>query len=182
MADADLIYIAPYDPKWPSVFAAEAERLRGALGDAALRIDHVGSTAVPGLAAKPVIDIQISVADIDDGSSFDAPLAALGYRRHPVPDEDVYPFFHRPEVWPHTHHIHLCQVGGHEERRHLAFRDLLRDQAEIARAYERFKRELAPRHTQADFESRGAYSEGKTAFIRRHEREALRWRYPDLEG
>lgn len=178
MAEAAPIYIAEYDPEWPRLFEAEARRLRAALGEVALRVDHVGSTAVPGMAAKPVIDIQISVADIEDRDAFEAPLARLGYRHHPVPDEAVYPFFHLPEVWPHTHHLHVCQAGSSEERRHLAFRDLLRERPEVARDYERFKSELAARHSAADFETRGAYAEAKTAFIRPREQEALLRRYP----
>ena len=79
------IYIADYDPKWPGMFEAEAQRLRAALGGLVLRIDHIGSTAVPGLAAKPVIDVQIAVADLQPVESYGAPLKSLGYSYTTVP-------------------------------------------------------------------------------------------------
>ncbi len=88
-----MIVLAPYDAAWPARFDAEAALLRQAFGALALRVDHVGSTAVPGLAAKPVIDLQLSVRRLAPRDAFDAALARLGYRHVPLGDFDsVYPF------------------------------------------------------------------------------------------
>jgi len=160
------IVLAEHDPGWSAVFEAEAARLAAALGDVALRIEHVGSTAVAGLAAKPVIDIQLSVADPGAIDAYRAPLEALGYTFATVP----IPYFHRPARWPHTHHVHVRRVGSTEESRPLAFRDWLRGHPEDRAAYEALKRELA-RETDAESAAgRARYSEAKTGFIREIER------------
>jgi GrpB-like predicted nucleotidyltransferase (UPF0157 family) len=78
MAGDDAIVVAPYDPAWPVLFRAQAADLRAALGDVALRIDHIGSTSVPGLAAKPIVDVQISVADFEPLDAYRRPLERLG--------------------------------------------------------------------------------------------------------
>ncbi|HEV3139037.1 MAG TPA: GrpB family protein, partial [Vicinamibacterales bacterium] len=118
--------LLPYDSRWPAAFDAEAVRLRGALGPLALRIEHNGSTAVPGIAAKPVIDIQISVARLQPLAPYRDRLQPIGYVHVPHQDDSFCPFFHRPARWPHSHHVHLVEAGGAEERRTLAFRDYLR--------------------------------------------------------
>lgn len=162
-----MIEIAGYDPRWPEAFAGEAARIGAALGPLAVRIDHVGSTAVPGLAAKPVIDLQVSVRALAPRTPFDAALAALGYRHVPLGDFDrVYPFYTRPHGWPGTHHVHLCVAGSIEERRHLAFRDRLRADASAAADYEALKRRLAAQHHGRTLASQEAYSLAKTAFVR----------------
>ena len=161
------IEIAPYDPNWPRAFEAERTRILRALGAAARRIDHHGSTAVPGLAAKPVIDIQISVERLHPLDAYAPALARLGYVHVPHPDDAVCPFFHRPADWPHTHHVHVVVAGGEEERRTLAFRDYLRAHPEAAREYEALKRHLAEMHDAADFSSHQAYADGKTEFVDR---------------
>jgi GrpB-like predicted nucleotidyltransferase (UPF0157 family)/ubiquinone/menaquinone biosynthesis C-methylase UbiE len=159
------MWLVPYDPEWAREFDRERTRIAGALGDLAIRIDHHGSTAVPGLAAKPVIDIQISVASLQPLSAYSEPLAALGYAHMPHADDAFAPFFHRPAQWPHTHHIHIVEAGSPEERRTLAFRDRLRGRPELARAYEQLKRRLATEHDGADAASREAYADAKTTFI-----------------
>jgi GrpB-like predicted nucleotidyltransferase (UPF0157 family) len=93
--------VAPCDPGWPAAFDAEAIRIRSALGTMALRIDHNGSTAIPGLGAKPIIDIQISVAALQPIASYGEPLRVIGYVHTPHPDDSFCPFFHRPRRWPH---------------------------------------------------------------------------------
>jgi GrpB-like predicted nucleotidyltransferase (UPF0157 family) len=168
------IEIVAYDPAWPAAFEVEASRIRRALGTRALRIDHHGSTAVPGLAAKPIIDIQVSVATLQPLTTFGAPLEAIGYTHVPHPDDAFCPFFHRPALWPHTHHVHVVMSGSEEERRTLAFRDYLRDHADEARDYEQLKRELAAKLVGADAEAREAYARAKTDFVERVLAEALR--------
>lgn len=179
---ADPILIVPYDPAWPDMFDAEAVRLRAALGALALRIDHVGSTAVPGLAAKPVIDMQVSVKPLilspkkgggDAGEAAAEPaygrwravLESLGYHYFHDPDFEDYPFFCRPPDWPHAYHIHVCEAGGLLERRHLAFRDALRADPALAGRYEALKCDLARRHSAATHETRNAYADAKSDFI-----------------
>jgi GrpB-like predicted nucleotidyltransferase (UPF0157 family) len=162
-----MIEIVAYDPRWPVAFEAERGRIQAALGSLALRIDHNGSTAVPGLAAKPVIDIQVSVASLRPLDSFGAPLAAIGYVHVPGADDTWCPFFHRPPDWPHSHHVHVVEAGGDEERRTLLFRDYLREHPDEARRYENLKRHLAATHGGADTDSREVYALAKTAFVER---------------
>jgi GrpB-like predicted nucleotidyltransferase (UPF0157 family) len=161
------IEIVPYDPGWPALFEAEAARLRAGLKMLALRIDHHGSTAIPGLGAKPIIDIQISVATLRPLSAYGANLEVMGYSHVPHPDDSFCPFFHRPIDWPHTHHVHVVERGGHEERRTLAFRDYLRDHADVVGEYEALKRTVAAGILTADPVSQERYASGKTAFIER---------------
>jgi len=174
-----MIEIVPYDSGWPARFEAEAICIRNAMGGLALRIEHVGSTSVPGLAAKPVIDIQISVASLETLGAYAQPLAHLGYSHVPFGAVDsVYPFFKRPDAWPSTHHIHLCGIGSEEERRHLAFRDYLRSHPAVAAEYVEIKRSLAAAHDGATLESRERYSLSKTPFISSVLEQALSAGYP----
>jgi len=168
-----LLEIVPYDPRWPALFSAERERIAAALGSVTMRIDHNGSTAVPGLAAKPVIDIQISVLRLQPIEGYAVGLTQLGYVHVPDPDDSFCPFFHKPATWPHTHHIHVVQLGGAEERRTLAFRDYLRRHSEEARAYEDLKRHLAELHSAPTREAREAYADAKTEFVTRATERAL---------
>jgi GrpB-like predicted nucleotidyltransferase (UPF0157 family) len=162
-----MIIIAPYDPAWPARFAAEAARIRQALGNIALRIEHVGSTSVPGLAAKPVIDIQVSVQSLEPRDRYRKWLADLGYTHFPLGAFDlVYPFFKKPAEWPSTHHVHLCVAGSEQERNHLAFRDFLRRNPTVAAEYVTLKRKLAAAHDGLTTESQERYSLSKTEFVR----------------
>lgn len=161
-----MIIIREYDANWPVLFEDEARRLRTALGAVALRIEHVGSTSVPGFAARPVIDIQVSVASLVPHGRYLETMAGLGYRHVALVDFDlVYPFFHKPTEWPSTHHVHLCDAGGEQERRHLAFRDYLRAHPKVAREYEALKRDLALAHDGGTLKSSEAYSLAKSAFV-----------------
>ncbi len=159
--------IVPYDPDWPRAFEAEASRLRATLKTQALRIDHHGSTAIPELGAKPIIDIQVSVASLQPLLAYGAGLEAMGYIHVPHPDDSFCPFFHRPLEWPHSHHVHVVESGGPEERRTLAFRDYLRDHRDVAREYEGLKRSVAAHIVAADPESQERYALAKTDFIER---------------
>jgi GrpB-like predicted nucleotidyltransferase (UPF0157 family) len=173
-----ILELRSYDERWPALFNTEAARLQAALGPLALRVDHHGSTSVPGLAAKPVIDIQVSVTRLQPFSAYGAPLASLGYTHLPHLDDERCPFFHRPDRWPHTHHLHVVEHGGIEERRTLAFRDYLRDHQQTAHEYERLKRTLAALAVASDPESRESYANGKTAFIERVIARAFTKGYP----
>jgi len=157
------VEISDYDPRWPEMFEAEAVRLREALGALARRIEHVGSTSVPGLAAKAVIDIQVSLDAVQPMDAYRPALEGLGYTHLslPEPGDDVYPFFLRPPAWPTTHHVHCCALGGLEERKHLAFRDWLRSHPEDRLAYEDLKRRLAAEQPHVF-----AYTAGKDGLVR----------------
>ena len=170
--------IVSYNPDWPAAFEAEADRLRSVLGSLALRIDHNGSTSIPGLGAKPIIDIQVSVASLQPLAEYEERLEPLGYVHVVHPDDSFCPFFHRPRQWPHSHHVHLVKAGGEEERRTLAFRDYLREHADAVREYESLKRNLAVRFAPLGLDSHEAYARAKTDFIERVVEAALRKGYP----
>ena len=159
------LVIADYSPHWPDKFANEAEQLARILGPLAERIEHVGSTAVPGLAAKPVIDMQVATASIEPRQRFDDLLAIRGYVHVPFGPRDLrYPFFQRPALWPTAFHLHLCITGSDEELDHLIFRDYLRRHPETALEYAHIKRKLA-KQTGTTLEQRSRYSAAKTPFI-----------------
>jgi gamma-glutamyl-gamma-aminobutyrate hydrolase PuuD/GrpB-like predicted nucleotidyltransferase (UPF0157 family) len=163
--------LVDYDPAWRAWFEQEAGPIRDALGDAVIRIDHVGSTSVPGLAAKPVIDIQVSVASLIPRAAVVDPLVAAGYRHSIDPIETEHEFLSRgyDDGAPHRVHVHLCEAGSDWERRHLAFRDQLRRDPKAAAEYATLKRRLAAEHPR-DIQ---AYVDGKSAFIRSIEARAL---------
>jgi ribosomal-protein-alanine N-acetyltransferase len=165
LRDSDQLRLVSYDPAWPAAFAAERDRIASALGARALRIDHHGSTAVPGLEAKPIIDIQVSVGSLNPLSSYAEALAEAGYFHAPHPDDAWCPFFYRPAAWPHTHHVHLVESGGDAERRTLAFRDYLRDRADVARDYALLKRELSRRYDAGELHGLEGYADAKTEFV-----------------
>ncbi len=160
------IEVVPYDSGWPTQYLKERRRIVAALGSAALRVDHVGSTAVPGLAAKPVIDIEVSVADPDDEPSYLPQLEAAGYHlrvRSPghrmvrTPARDV--------------HVHVYAHGSNWEREHLLFRDWLRVNPADRELYQATKQQLA----QHEWSDMNEYAEAKTRVIRAILRRANAW-------
>jgi GrpB-like predicted nucleotidyltransferase (UPF0157 family) len=155
----DPIEVVPYDPEWVRRFAAWRDRLTVALGPAATRIDHIGSTSVPGLAAKPVIDVQVSVHDLHAEASYVPAIEALEVPlRARDPD---HRYFRPPPGRPRDVQIHVCRSGSTWERDHLLFRDYLRADADLRGAYGGLKLELAERF----HDDRLAYNESKTVFI-----------------
>jgi GrpB-like predicted nucleotidyltransferase (UPF0157 family) len=142
--DAEPIEIHPYDPVWPTLFRELGGRLRSHLGRVALRIDHIGSTAVPGLAAKPILDIQISVAALDPIAAFQRLLEASELRYVADNPELTKRFFReQPGAW--RTHVHVRRAGSFSEQFALLFRDFLRSHDTEADAYARRKVELARR-------------------------------------
>ncbi len=164
------IAVVDHDPGWASAFDAEAAAVREALRAVLVRLDHIGSTAVPGLAAKPIIDLQASVSPLDP-EDLARRLAPVGYARVHWPADATYPFYAKPPDGPRTHHLHACEAGGHEERRHLAMRDFLRAHPDEAAAYGAFKRDLAERAGGL----RVPYVDGKDAYVKALEARALAW-------
>jgi GrpB-like predicted nucleotidyltransferase (UPF0157 family) len=134
------IVIVDYDPEWPRRFDAQRERIAGAIGDRALRIEHIGSTAVPDLGAKPIIDVLVTVADVTDEASYGPALEAAGYELRV--SEPEHRMFRTPA---HDVHVHVWRDGDPEVYRHLAFRDRLHESAADRGEYERLKRSLAER-------------------------------------
>jgi GrpB-like predicted nucleotidyltransferase (UPF0157 family) len=153
------IEVRPADPSWPQEFSRRADVLRDALEAVAVRIDHIGSTAVPGLAAKPTIDIQVVVSDVEDLDAYRPTLERLGYtfHSHSLCDAD-HRFFSSPG---RVVHVHVCNAGSGWERDHLLFRDFLRAAPEVAADYEALKYRLAREHTG----DRVAYAEAKGVFV-----------------
>ena len=143
------IDLAPYDPTWPAQYDAEAAKIRSALGDRALVLEHVGSTSIPGVCAKPIIDILLAVADSSDEASYVAALTAQGYRLHVrEPDWEQHRVMKgdRPDV-----NLHVFTVGSREIGRMLGFRDRCRGHPRERQLYMDTKRRLADqvwRHVQ----------------------------------
>ncbi|MBM7784402.1 GrpB family protein [Tenggerimyces flavus] len=153
------IEIAPYSPAWAVRFAELGLAFRGALGGVALRIDHIGSTSVPGLAAKPIVDIQISVAALEPVDPFRVPLEGLGYVYRADNGERTKRYFREPPGTPRTH-VHVRRAGSFSEQFALLFRDYLRAHQHEADAYAELKRRLAIEHA----EDRAAYTDAKNPF------------------
>jgi GrpB-like predicted nucleotidyltransferase (UPF0157 family) len=151
--------VVAYDPSWPGRYRWWRDRLAGRLADTALRIEHVGSTAVPGLPAKPVIDVQVSVADLDDESGYVAQIEQAGVQ---LRSRDALHRFFRPFAGqPRDVHVHVCQAGSDWEREHLLFRDYLRSHSDARDAYAKVKEQAA----QVWPDDRIAYTEAKTGVI-----------------
>ncbi|HUP83747.1 MAG TPA: GrpB family protein [Candidatus Limnocylindria bacterium] len=155
----DPIEIVEYDPMWPARYEEMRARLARALGTAAVRIDHVGSTAVPGLAAKPIIDIQISVQKVEDAAAFNGAIESQGFASRMI--EPGHHYFRPPPGLPRDYQVHVCTVASDWERRHLLFRDFLRADPETRAGYEATKRDLAARYTH----DRIGYNDNKGPFI-----------------
>ena len=169
------IEIVPYDARWPALFAEEAQRLRALLPAALIgRIEHFGSTAVPGLAAKPIVDMLVEVRSMADVAQAIAPiLQAAGYeffwraRERDLPGIAYTWFIRRDADGVRTHHIHFLEPGSSEWER-LRFRDYLRAHPEEAAAYGELKRRIAAEHP----DDRRAYARAKTGFVARAMRRA----------
>jgi GrpB-like predicted nucleotidyltransferase (UPF0157 family) len=161
-----MVEIVPYDPSWPALFLEEARNIRQKFGELALRVDHVGSTSVPALPAKPVIDIQVSVASLEPREALNERMTDLGYTHFDLGAFDrVYPFFKKPSTWPSTHHVHLCLAGSEQERMHLAFRDYLREHPAVSADYFKLKQQLAAVYDGTTLESQEGYSLAKSDFV-----------------
>lgn len=153
------VVIVEYDPLWPQLFRWISTRLAQALGDRAVRIEHVGSTAVPGLAAKPIIDVQISVPDADDETAYLAPIEAEGFEMRWI--EPGHRYLRPPPELPRLWQVHVCTAGSEWERVHILFRDYLRSHPDDAAAYAAMKREMAEKHRSDGI----AYNDAKGPFI-----------------
>ncbi len=170
MSKDDPVHIEEYSSEWPRRFVALGRRLRSTLGPVALRIDHIGSTAIPGLAAKPIIDVQVSVSRLSPEDDFKIPLEACGYVwREDNPD--LTKRYFRESPGDQRTHIHVRQAGSWPEQFALLFRDYLRSAADERSLYEETKRRLAERFRH----DRQAYTEGKEPVIWEIMQSATSW-------
>ena len=171
MAFDPTIATVDHDPQWPAMFEVENGRLRDALGDVAVRIEHIGSTAVPGLAAKPIIDIDVYVRALEPMAPYREPLEALGYVFQFDPEPPGLHFFGYPAERPRRFHVHVAEVGGRHMVAHLAVRDFLRTHPDVVGEYARLKRALTAQHPG----DRDAYIAGKAPFMTALQARALHW-------
>ena len=161
--ESGVVRLVPYDRAWPALFHVESARLAAAVAESrleALVLEHMGSTAVPGLCAKPILDILAGAPDGASLGQYIDPLERAGYvHRGPqgIPGRE---FFRRGE--PRSYHVHLTTVGSTFWHDHLLFRDYLRRHADARDEYARLKEALAVRHPR----DREAYIEGKGSFVR----------------
>lgn len=162
------VEVVPYDSRWPLLFEDEAMLLHRALGGVAVQVHHIGSTAVPGLAAKPIIDILLEVTSLDALDALNDAMRAIGYEPRGelgIPRRRYFP----KGGLDRTHQIHAFAVGDEHVARHLAFRDYLRAHPETAREYGELKMAVA-RECANDIER---YCDGKDAYVKAVEARAL---------
>jgi GrpB-like predicted nucleotidyltransferase (UPF0157 family) len=155
----DPIEVVEYDPRWPEQYERWRAMIVAALGDVALRVEHVGSTAVPGLPAKPVVDVQVSVVDIERETDYVAKLENAGLQ---LRTRDALRRFFRPfPDRPRTVHVHVCPADSKWESDHVLFRDYLRTHADAREGYASAKRRAAERW----WDDRIAYTDAKTGVV-----------------
>lgn len=167
---SDAIIVVPYDPAWPELFFALGSSLRASLQGTALRIDHIGSTSVPGLAAKPIIDVQISVASFEPLAAIRDPLTRLGFV-HRADNIDLTKRYFREAPGERRTHIHVRQVGSWGEQFALLFRDFMRCHDDDAQRYAELKYKLAEQYR----DKRGCYVNAKGPFIGETMMKATAW-------
>ena len=163
------IVVLPYDGRWERDFAEIAHEIRDALGDLALRIEHVGSTSVPGLSAKPIIDLDVVIRDRAALGDAVTALGRIGYCHEGdlgIPGREAFRYDGKRHL--REHHLYVCPQDSAELKRHIAFRDYLRAHPEAVRAYSRIKEEGAALYPH-DIEK---YIAHKSAFIQEIYRKA----------
>lgn len=153
-----------YDPEWPSVFSLERSRIEAVVWAWVEVVEHIGSTAVPGLDAKPVVDLMAGVGDIRDADRCIRPLEGIGYSywvEDPNPHHRLFVRFADAERASRTHNLHVVETGGEYWEERLLYRDYLRSHPQTAQEYTRLKHELAERFRV----DREAYTRAKTSFV-----------------
>ena len=167
------IVLVPCHAEWPDTFRLHADRISAALGDPALRIEHIGSTAVPGLAAKPVVDMLVVVGNSADERTYLQPMLDAGYSlRVREPDFEQHRMFRTPE---RDVHVHFLSAGSPEIERYLTFRDALRGSATWRERYQALKQRLAGQ----DWHDVNAYAAAKTDLIEEVIRRSPRTEFPE---
>lgn len=154
-----IVKLEPHSENWRQLFAEEAAAIRRAIGEIDATIEHVGSTSIGGMAAKPIIDVAIGLKNLADGEQCVAPLEKVGYEYRG--EHGIAERFYFVKGEPRTHHLHVVERGGDLWRNHLLFRDYLRNNRAVAATYERLKIDLAEKYPA----NRDAYLQGKNDFI-----------------
>ena len=169
----EIVNVVSHYPAWRALFRQEEVRIRRALGDVVVNLHHIGSTAIAGIHAKPIIDIMLEVGDLEVLDEHKAAMERLGYE---VMGEFGIPggrYFRKDDLTgKRTHQVHAFQAASPGAERHLAFRDYLIAHPEIAQRYSELKQHLARVHPH----DRQAYMDGKAPFIEEHEARALLWK------
>lgn len=157
------VYLVPHDPMWAHAFAEEREEIVRVLPHREIEVLHIGSTAIPGLAAKPILDVMVLVDDITTAQDCYAPLSTLHYHYVPYAEEETPErrWFCKPNRSERTHHLHLVERNSRFHQDRLSFRDFLAAHPEDARRYDALKRDLAARFPT----NREAYTRGKGGFV-----------------
>lgn len=166
------IYIAEYDPLWIDKFNEEAKKLKPIFGDLRIQIHHIGSTSIPNMPAKPIIDIMPIVTDIHKVDFLNAELLTLGYEAKGENNIPGRRYFRKGGNLHRSHHLHVYELNNIEVNKHLDFRDYLIAHPKIATAYAELKRTVAAAHPHDIF----GYMDGKHAFIRETITKAKAWR------
>lgn len=168
------VLVVPPDPAWAGRYAAEAARIRAALAEVDVEIHHIGSTAIRGIAAKPIVDLLLEVAELAALDARSAAMSGLGYEAMGEFGLPGRRYFRRSTPdGVRLFHVHAFQRGSAEARRHLAFRDYMIAHPAAAQAYGALKQRLAREFP----DDMPAYMDGKDAFVKQHEALALAW-YP----
>jgi GrpB-like predicted nucleotidyltransferase (UPF0157 family) len=172
LTPSPLIIIQPYDPNWIISFQKEAARIHTVIAPFVSSIEHIGSTAVPGLAAKPIIDILIGINSLSDSGSFIPPLLDIDYHYKPEFEVDLPErrYLYKSQNGADAFHLHMVEPRSEFYRRHIAFRDYMRSHPETAAEYASLKMRLAREY---GFDREG-YTNAKTAFIKDTETKAAR--------
>ncbi len=160
--DRKSIELVPHQTEWKSLFESEADLLREILGDYNVAIEHIGSTAISGLEAKPIIDILVGVQKLEDAEKCIVPLARIGYEYRGEQGIVGRFYFRKGTADVSTHHLNIVEMTSEFWRGHLLFRDYLRQHADAAQSYGELKRGLALKHKG----NRPAYTEAKADFIK----------------
>jgi GrpB-like predicted nucleotidyltransferase (UPF0157 family) len=167
------VEVIPHDLKWRETFEVESRSVADALGENVVAIHHIGSTAIPSIYAKPIIDLLVEVKDIIKVDGQSLAMESLGYE---VMGEFGIPgrrFFRKDnQEGFRTHHIHAFEIGSAQVERHLAFRDYMLAHPEDAQKYSELKRKLARKHPQ----NIDGYMDGKDGFIKEMDKKAAQWR------
>jgi GrpB-like predicted nucleotidyltransferase (UPF0157 family) len=167
------VEVVPHDPQWRDAFEAEAKHVVAALGENVVAIHHIGSTAIPNIYAKPVIDLLVEVRDITEVDGQSSAMESLGYEvmgEYGIPGRRYFRKDNQEGI--RTHHIHAFEAGSAEVERHLAFRDYMIAHHGDAQRYSELKKKLAEEHPQ----SIDGYMDGKDSFIKEMNRRAAQWR------
>jgi GrpB-like predicted nucleotidyltransferase (UPF0157 family) len=173
-----IIRVVPYDQDWPTRYDAETKRIRAALGELITSIHHIGSTAVPGLSAKPIIDILLEVSELAELDAQSPRMESLGYEAKGEFGIAGRRYFRKDdELGMRSHQVHAFAATALQVARHIAFRDYLIEHAAVAREYAELKQRLAGQFPN-DITS---YTAGKASFVKHHESEALAWRANQVE-